>query len=87
MLWRDTQMRIAILGVDAPAWATLLLPAVFLHVWTILFSLSSIAGMGIVRLFGITPVYLLRLMRLRLIGRVRPTLLRPNLWRARMRRL
>ena len=87
MLWRDTQLRLAIAGVDAPAWSVLLVPALFLNRWTLLLAFLVIGTFGVIRFFGVTPKSLLFSLRSRLLGNVRPTLLRPNLWRARMRRL
>lgn len=87
MLWRDTQLRVAILGVDAPAFIVLLLPAIWLHEWTLGVAFGVIAIFGIIRFFGVTPQSVMRGVRVRLIGTVRPTLMRTNLWRARMRRL
>lgn len=87
MLWRDTQLRLAIAGVDAPAWSVLLVPALFLNRWTILFAFLVIGTLGVIRFFGVTPTSLLFGVRTKLLGNVRPTLARPNLWRARMRRL
>lgn len=87
MLWRDTQLRLAILGVDALAWATLLVPAFYLRKWTFYGAFAVIAVFGVIRFFGITPASIAWAMRARLIGRIRPTVIRETLWRARLRRL
>ena len=87
MLWRDTQLRLAIAGIDAPAWSVLLVPALVLNRWTILLAVAVIGTFGVIRFFGVTPTSLLFAVRTKLLGNVRSTLIRPNLWRARMRRL
>ena len=87
MLWRDTQLRVAILGIDAWAWSLLLIPAFHARVWTLAIALTGIVLMGIVRFWGVTPQYLMHRIRGFLLGPVRTTYMKENLFRAPMRRL
>lgn len=86
MLWRDTQLRVSVLGVDAAAWGALLLPALHLRLWTLGVAFGFIVVNGVVRVLGVTTGHIALYLRMLLIGRIRPTLQRPTVWRARMRR-